>query len=221
MERLQSFVVKGGIKLPVGFRFCPTDEELLLHYLKKKAFAEQLPASVISEFDVFQTEPWGLPGDDLREKRYFFSNRKDVVCGNINKRPAGSGFWKSVGNEKQIMRSGSNQVIGMRKTMIFCKGSHEIRTRWVMHELRLETSYPCPMPVADFAVYRIFQKKKMKTKRSHRKPSSTSKLERLNDVKASFIDFTVEFGHGDIGAPPPCSPCLSEGSSEISSSKLD
>lgn len=62
MERLQSFVVNGGVKLPIGYRFCPTDEELLIHYLKKKAFAEPLPCSVISEFDVFQTEPWGLPG---------------------------------------------------------------------------------------------------------------------------------------------------------------
>jgi len=78
------------------------------------------------------------------------------------------------------------------------------------------------MPVADFAVYRIFQKNKMKTRRSHgKKPSSSSKLQRLVDVKASFFDFTVDFNHDDIGPPTPCSPCLSEGCSEISSSKLD
>ena len=69
MGRFENHVVKGGIKLPIGFRFCPTDEELLLHYLKKKAFAQQLPASVISEFDVFQTEPWKLPG----WSEFFFS----------------------------------------------------------------------------------------------------------------------------------------------------
>ncbi|XP_040866857.1 NAC domain-containing protein 68-like isoform X1 [Glycine max] len=220
MGRFENHVVKGGIKLPIGFRFCPTDEELLLHYLKKKAFAQQLPASVISEFDVFQTEPWKLPGE-LRENRYFFSNRSN---GNI-KRPAGSGCWKSVGKEKQIIHSESNQVIGMKETLFFCKGSHETRTQWVMHELRLVASYPCQvikMPVADFAVYRIFQKNKMKTRRSHgKKPSSSSKLQRLVDVKASFFDFTVDFNHDDIGPPTPCSPCLSEGCSEISSSKLD
>jgi len=58
----EGFVVKGGIKLPIGFRFCPTDQELLLHYLKNKAFAQQLPASVIPETDIFQTHPCLLPG---------------------------------------------------------------------------------------------------------------------------------------------------------------
>ncbi|KAA8530076.1 hypothetical protein F0562_004785 [Nyssa sinensis] len=65
----------GGIKLPIGFRFHPTDEELLVHYLKRKVFSFPLPASVIPEFDVFQTNPSDLPGDS-KEKRYFFSKRK-------------------------------------------------------------------------------------------------------------------------------------------------
>ena len=55
-------VINGGIKLPIGYRFHPTDEELLVHYLKRKVLALPLPALVIPEFDVFQTHPWGLPG---------------------------------------------------------------------------------------------------------------------------------------------------------------
>lgn len=61
MEK-HDFVTNGGLKLPIGYRFCPTDEEVLLHYLKKKVHAMPLPASVIPEFDVFQTDPWCLPG---------------------------------------------------------------------------------------------------------------------------------------------------------------
>ncbi|CAJ1947786.1 unnamed protein product [Sphenostylis stenocarpa] len=203
MANLEGFVEKGGIKLPIGFRFCPTDEELLFYYLKKKVFAQQLPASVVSECDVFQTQPWRLPGD-LREKRYFFSN-----CGIMNKGDTGSGCWKCVGKEKQIMLCESNKVIGMKKTLVFCKGSHHTRTRWVMHQLRLVTHYPRQMPVSDFAVYVIFQKKKTKT--SHEKPSRSSKVD---DVKATIMDFTVEFGDDNIGFPPPSSPCLSEDCSE-------
>jgi len=71
MEMLQGFVVKGGIKLPIGFRFRPTDQELLLHYLKKKLFAQPLPASVISECDVFQTQPWLLPGSSQFSFSFF------------------------------------------------------------------------------------------------------------------------------------------------------
>lgn len=61
MEK-SSFVVNGGIRLPIGYRFRPTDEELIVHYLKRKAFALPLPASVIPDFDVFHADPWTLPG---------------------------------------------------------------------------------------------------------------------------------------------------------------
>ncbi|WVZ15190.1 hypothetical protein V8G54_012756 [Vigna mungo] len=89
---MEGFVVKGAIKLPIGFRFCPTYQELLLHYLKRKAFAQrqQLPASVIPICEVFQSDPWLLPGD-LREKKK-----------SEQERSAGSGCWKCVGKEKEI-----------------------------------------------------------------------------------------------------------------------
>lgn len=85
---------------------------------------------------------------DFKEKRYFFSNRKGNVFGNNNKIVVGSGYWKSIGQDKQIVASESSQVIGMRKTLIFCKGklSHDTTTQWFMHELRLvgsgATFYP-------------------------------------------------------------------------------
>ncbi|KAE9619766.1 hypothetical protein Lal_00038109 [Lupinus albus] len=215
MGRLQNF---DTLKLPVGYRFCPTDEELVTHYLKRKVFSEPLPVSVISHFDVFHTLPWELPGDS-KEKMYFFSNRKGHVSGNSTKIFVGSGYWKSIGKDKAIVASNSRQVIGMRKTLIYSKGklSNETRTQWVMHELCLvgsgATSYPFQMPVANFAVYRIFQKKKLiKTKGYNGKISISRKVE---NVKPNFIDFTVEYGD-DTGPPPPCSPFLSE-DSEISS----
>lgn len=62
MEKNSNFVINGGLKLPIGYRFHPTDEELVLHYLKRKVLSIPLPASVIPEFDVFLTDPWGLPG---------------------------------------------------------------------------------------------------------------------------------------------------------------
>jgi hypothetical protein len=48
--------------LPPGFRFHPTDEELILHYLRKRAAAAPCPASVIAEVDIYKFDPWDLPG---------------------------------------------------------------------------------------------------------------------------------------------------------------
>ncbi|OEL37926.1 hypothetical protein BAE44_0001056 [Dichanthelium oligosanthes] len=38
--------------LPIGFRFRPTDEELLLHYLRRKALACPLPTGIIPDADL-------------------------------------------------------------------------------------------------------------------------------------------------------------------------
>jgi hypothetical protein len=49
--------------LPVGFRFHPTDEELVSHYLKGKITGQiNSEAEVIPEIDICKCEPWDLPG---------------------------------------------------------------------------------------------------------------------------------------------------------------
>jgi hypothetical protein len=51
---------QGG--LPIGFRFRPTDEELVLHYLRRKAFSCPLPADIIPVADLARIHPSDLPG---------------------------------------------------------------------------------------------------------------------------------------------------------------
>jgi hypothetical protein len=48
--------------LPPGFRFHPTDEELVVHYLKRKAASAPLPVAIIAEVDLYKFDPWELPG---------------------------------------------------------------------------------------------------------------------------------------------------------------
>lgn len=49
--------------LPLGFRFHPTDEELVNHYLKRKLNGRiRSEIEVIPEVDVCKYEPWDLPG---------------------------------------------------------------------------------------------------------------------------------------------------------------
>ncbi|CAK9317734.1 unnamed protein product [Citrullus colocynthis] len=211
MENTSNYVVNGGgIRLPVGYRFCPTDEELVGHYLKRKVFDLPLPASVIPEFDVFLTDPWGLPGD-LKEKRFFFSKQKSFL-----RRRAGCGIWKSTGKEKFILSQGINQVLGLRKSLIFSESKSSERTRatrWVMHEYRLARSASATTPnstqieVGDLAVYCLFRKRR-KPKRQ-----GVEENQRLAVAEASVLDLTVEDGWE---FPQPCSSC-SSGVTEVSS----
>ena len=50
------------LNLPPGFRFHPTDEELVVHYLCRKVARQQLPVPIIAEVDLYKFDPWDLPG---------------------------------------------------------------------------------------------------------------------------------------------------------------
>ncbi|KAF8395958.1 hypothetical protein HHK36_017569 [Tetracentron sinense] len=50
------------LNLPHGFRFHPTDEELVVYYLCRKATYQCLPVPIIAEIDLYKYDPWQLPG---------------------------------------------------------------------------------------------------------------------------------------------------------------
>lgn len=47
---------------PLGLRFHPTDEELVLYYLKRKVCGIRIKLPMIGDVDVYKWEPWELPG---------------------------------------------------------------------------------------------------------------------------------------------------------------
>ena len=128
----------GALRLPPGFRFHPTDEELVLQYLKRKAFSFPLPASIIPEIDLGKYDPWDLPASGVGEQeRYFFHLRAaKYPNGRRVNRAMGSGYWKITGKEKIIVASKSNQVVGMKKVLVFYHGKPlaGCKTDWFMHE---------------------------------------------------------------------------------------
>ena len=48
--------------LAPGFRFHPTDQELVGYYLKRKICGKSIRFDAISETDIYKSEPWDLPG---------------------------------------------------------------------------------------------------------------------------------------------------------------
>ncbi|PWA56277.1 NAC domain-containing protein 83 [Artemisia annua] len=112
-----NFVKNGVLRLQPGFRFHPTDEELVVQYLRRKVHSSPLPASVIPEVDVCKSDPWDLPGD-MEHERFFFSTREvKYPNGNRSNRATLSGYWKATRLDKQIVSSSSKtnnnkQVVG-------------------------------------------------------------------------------------------------------------
>ncbi|KAI4295080.1 hypothetical protein MLD38_040651 [Melastoma candidum] len=157
-------------KLPVGFRFLPSDEELLVHYLSRRTSGMlSLASTFIPELDVFKADPWSLPGDQ-REKRFFFCRR--VANQYSNRRrlriPTSSGHWKILGKVKQVSSTyGSTRVAGVRRTLAFrsnlsdVHGDSSFNPRWILHEISLIRDDESRREDGDWAVYRLFQKKKI------------------------------------------------------------
>ena len=50
------------LQLPPGFRFHPTDEELVIHYLCRKCASQPIAVPIVAEIDLYKYDPWDLPG---------------------------------------------------------------------------------------------------------------------------------------------------------------
>ncbi|VVA29577.1 PREDICTED: NAC [Prunus dulcis] len=131
--------------LPPGFRFHPTDEELVVHYLKKKVTSAPLPVAIIAEIELYKFDPWELPAKATfgEQEWYFFSPRdRKYPNGARPNRAATSGYWKATGTDKPVLTSGGTQKVGVKKALVFYGGKPPkgIKTNWIMHEYRLADS---------------------------------------------------------------------------------
>ncbi|CAA0838491.1 Protein CUP-SHAPED COTYLEDON 3 [Striga hermonthica] len=150
--------------LPPGFRFHPTDEELITFYLASKVFNGSFSGVDIAEVDLNRCEPWELPESAKMGERewYFFSLRdRKYPTGLRTNRATGAGYWKATGKDREVVSASSGGLLGMKKTLVFYKGRapRGEKTKWVMHEYRLEGDFSCRHTgKEEWVICRIFHK---------------------------------------------------------------
>ncbi|XP_058071328.1 NAC domain-containing protein 71-like [Magnolia sinica] len=157
--------------LPPGFRFHPTDEELVAYYLDRKISGRTIELEIIPVVDLYKCEPWDLPGKSFLPSKdmewYFFSPRdRKYPNGSRTNRATKAGYWKATGKDRMVQ---SNKCpVGMKKTLVYYRGRapNGIRSNWVMHEYRLmDSECDVTMPLKDaFALCRVFKKNVCKPK---------------------------------------------------------
>ncbi|PON56252.1 NAC domain containing protein [Parasponia andersonii] len=151
--------------VPPGFRFHPTDEELVDYYLRRKVTSRRFDLDVIKDVDLYKIEPWDLQelcklGSEEQSEWYFFSHKdKKYPTGTRTNRATVAGFWKATGRDKAIYSK--HDLIGMRKTLVFYKGRapNGQKSDWIMHEYRLETNENGTPQEEGWVVCRVFKKK--------------------------------------------------------------
>ncbi|XP_073223227.1 NAC domain-containing protein 30 [Cicer arietinum] len=150
--------------VPPGFRFHPTEEELVGYYLNRKINSLKIDLDVIVEVDLYKIEPWDIQdkcklGYEQQNEWYFFSHKdKKYPTGTRTNRATAAGFWKATGRDKAV--TSKNRIIGMRKTLVFYKGRapNGRKTDWIMHEYRHQTSEHAPPQAKGWVVCRAFRK---------------------------------------------------------------
>lgn len=86
MESMESSCV------PPGFRFHPTDEELVGYYLRKKVASQKIDLDVIRDIDLYRIEPWDLQGNNT----HHFINFLPLLLQILQGSPFSSSFLKAL-----------------------------------------------------------------------------------------------------------------------------
>ncbi|KAF5468753.1 hypothetical protein F2P56_012882 [Juglans regia] len=199
------------LTVPPGFRFHPTEEELLYYYLRKKVSYEAIDhLDVIREVDLNKLEPWDLKercriGSGPQNEWYFFSHKdKKYPTGTRTNRATTAGFWKATG-----------------------RAPHGRKTDWIMHEYRLDDDlHTAEVQEDGWVVCRIFEKKNNNRgfqpdqgaqdqeqyfTTNHMKASTSSAqvvIEPKQNHLQELYDYTFDHGRPLAHLPPLISPEL-------------
>ncbi|KAF5751021.1 no apical meristem family protein [Tripterygium wilfordii] len=210
------------LQLP-GFRFHPTEEELLDFYLKNIIYGKGLHLDIIGIRNIYLHDPWDLPGlSKLNgEREWYFFVPRDRRNGNGGRpnRTTEKGFWKATGSDRKIVSlSDPKRIIGLRKTLVFYRGRapRGSKTDWIMNEYRLPHS--CNSTDKDIVLCKIYRKatslkaleqiaameEEMKTTSSITYTSTHSSPSPPSSPQISSLD-TMSFCHEESIAPT-CEP---------------
>ncbi|MED6130687.1 hypothetical protein PIB30_002798 [Stylosanthes scabra] len=193
-------------KLPPGFRFHPTDEELIVHYLKRKASSAPLPVAIIADVDLYKFDPWELPSKATfgEQEWYFFSPRdRKYPNGARPNRAATSGYWKATGTDKPILASHGQHRVGVKKALVFYGGKPPkgVKTNWIMHEYRLTDNHnhhhhlpstnnnkKNSLRLDDWVLCRIYKKSNRTALMEHHDDDDDDNKDRLSAETTSMIE---------------------------------
>ncbi|KAF2307656.1 hypothetical protein GH714_030620 [Hevea brasiliensis] len=168
------------MELAIGFRFYPTEEELISFYLHNKLQGKrddliQAIDRIIPVLDIYDFNPWDLPqlcGDlchrDPEQWFFFVPRQESEAHGGKQNRLTTTGYWKSTGS-LGFVYSSNNRCVGVKRTMVFYKGRvpNGQNTEWKMNEYKAiqgdassSSTGPNPMVRKEFSLCRVYKKSK-------------------------------------------------------------
>ncbi|GMI80152.1 hypothetical protein HRI_001684500 [Hibiscus trionum] len=181
--------------IPVGFRFNPTEVQLIECYLTKKVKGEPLPCDVICDCEIYGGEdkdPWNIFGETSSKTFCIFSKLKKKGKGRRIDRTAGCSTWK--GQRTDDVKDSKNNLIGFKKLFVFkvkgSKSNNGGKGHWLMHEFSLRHD-----DHSDYVLCAIYNKNRINV------DEPPQKRERISSL--------VEEDHVSPTPPSPAAPIAS------------
>ncbi|XP_031282571.1 NAC domain-containing protein 90-like [Pistacia vera] len=158
--------------MPPGFRFYPTEVELISFYLhhKLRGNAEdlnQIMDRVIPVVNIYDFNPWDLPQfsknlchKDPEQWFFFIPRNESEMRGGRPNRLTTEGYWKATGSPGFVYSS--NRVVGEKRTMVFYRGRAPTgrKTEWKMNEYKAIEGEASTSVRQDFSLCRVYKKSK-------------------------------------------------------------
>ncbi|PRQ58654.1 putative transcription factor NAM family [Rosa chinensis] len=164
-----------SLTFPKGFRFHPTNEEVLSYLEMKNQGRDSEITAMIPEINLCRHDPPDLPALVLArgelldrewyvalmswDRQWYFYSRRDYkyIKSTRSNRTTRNGYWKITGKELAIKAPGSKAVIGIKRTLTFYvkRGVPKPqKTNWVLHEFDL-TKANSDDQIGDFVLCRL------------------------------------------------------------------
>ncbi|KAM0040558.1 putative transcription factor NAM family [Helianthus debilis subsp. tardiflorus] len=190
-----------------GFRFHPTEEELVEFYLRRKVEGKRFNVELITFLDLYRYDPWELPAlAAIGEKEWFFYVPRDRKYRNGDRpnRVTTSGYWKATGADR-LIRTDNFRSIGLKKTLVFYSGKAPkgIRSSWIMNEYRLPHHEFERLQKAEISLCRVYKRtgvedhpslsRTLQTKSTLISPNNSNKQHPQNAT--SFNCFEAQSSH--------------------------
>ncbi|KAJ6741171.1 putative proteinC TRANSCRIPTION FACTORS 68 [Salix purpurea] len=133
--------------VPHGFRFNPTDEELI-QVLDRKASGQEMPLHFILEMNVYERDPQDLEWNEstaLSNGERFYYSKREI---NDSREVHGLGWWKATSHVKKVYAKDHRDqpLVGNKRPLTFHRfkdsernRNNAVKTNWIMHEYSLES----------------------------------------------------------------------------------
>nr|QSD99861.1 NAC family transcription factor [Melilotus albus] len=157
--------------LPPGYKFLPSDVELIECYLQPKIDGQPYFHDRIFDVDVYKNSPDNLSAMYKREGEdhtYFFTQRnRKYPRGNRPDRDVGGvGTWKATGKDHPIINNGT--TIGFKKWLVYYIGKSKdgVKTNWIMQEFTINvdniasSSTTSPSKLDNWVLCKIYENKR-------------------------------------------------------------